>query len=70
MKVGKTIRVHPASDWFMKGETYATVVSIGERTAKVRGHRSKIKFTLPFDLIMNLKGEVIQRTPSGDKKSG
>ena len=36
-KVGDLVRVHPASNWFMRGVTFATVVKIGRKLLTVKG---------------------------------
>ena len=42
---GKRIRLHPACDWFMRGEAYATVIrAIDEKKIRVQGERSGVKF--------------------------
>lgn len=42
---GDRIRVHPASDWFMRGVKYATVAIVGRKWIHVTsdaGHRIKL----------------------------
>lgn len=56
LKPGDRIRIHPASDWFMRGERYATVIHEGYATptqvarvpphVRVRGDRSGRMFRL------------------------
>lgn len=39
-KQGMRVKIHPASDWFMRGEAYATVVKVGRRRLTLKGERS------------------------------
>ena len=45
-KAGDRIRIHPACDLFMMGETHATVVSVGRKWIRIIGDRSTKKFTI------------------------
>jgi hypothetical protein len=31
IKPGDTVRLHPATDWFMRGVKYATVLKVGRK---------------------------------------
>ncbi len=53
-QAGDRVRIHPASDWFMRGETYATVVSYRNGKARVIGDRSGRRFTLVDQNILEL----------------
>ena len=45
-KVGQSVRIHPASDWFMRGETGGVVTVIGSKWVHVKLDRSRklVKF--------------------------
>ena len=66
--VGQRIRIHPASDWFMRGIVYATVTSIrfpyGPDNPRIYLKAQNIGLTrlrikLPVSLLMTMDGEVI-----------
>jgi len=52
--VGHRVSIHPASDWFMRGERYATVTAIPRRGDRVTltGDRSGRTFRLHTSLLM------------------
>jgi hypothetical protein len=57
--IDQRIRVHPASDWFMRGVVWARVIG-RTRTAgvwRVRCERTGTKFRLPLDLMMSPEGD-------------
>ena len=41
-KPGMRVRIHPASDWFMRGETHAIVKTVGRKRLTLQGERSGI----------------------------
>jgi hypothetical protein len=56
-KPGERVRLHPASDWFMRGEQYATVVVPRDARPgciRVEGERSHKRFWLPLDLVLDV----------------
>ncbi len=59
--IGKQVRIHPASDWFMRGVTNATVVGAGRARGvfRVRCWRTGVTFRIHEDLLMDRDGNVI-----------
>lgn len=60
-KPGERIRIHPASDWFMRGETHATVCFVRTHSAgsgysrlRVQGERSGKRFWLSIDNVLEV----------------
>lgn len=57
MKQGDRIRVHPASDWFMRGETHATVAFIRRNgVIRVIGELSGKRFWLVARNVLEVNG--------------
>jgi hypothetical protein len=54
-KRGDRIRIHPASDWFMRGETHARVTVVGRKYLTVKGERSNTSFKLHVDHVLEIK---------------
>jgi hypothetical protein len=52
-KRGDRIRIHPASDWFMRGETHARVTV--RKYLTVKGERSDKSFKLHVDHVLEIK---------------
>lgn len=44
--VGDRIRIHPASDWFMRGVVFATVTVVGRKALTVKADRMILTFKL------------------------
>lgn len=55
--VAERIRIHPACDWFMRGETHATIIKESSHLVKVRGEHSAQQFWLPKEYVLTLEGE-------------
>lgn len=53
-KRGSRIRICPSSDWFMRGETHATVTTVGRKYLTVRGQLSNKSFRLHVDHVLEL----------------
>ena len=47
LKVGQTVRVHPATDLFMRGVVYATVWSMGNKWIWLKHFSSRTKHKVP-----------------------
>ena len=45
-KIGDRVRLHPASDWFMRGIQYATVISIGRKALRCKVDSTILEFKL------------------------
>lgn len=48
---GRRVAVDPASDWFMRGERFATVVTVGRKWITVRGERSGRTWRTSPDMV-------------------
>ena len=48
-EVNQRVRIHPATDLFMMGERYATVIAVGRKLVTIRGERSGRKFQFHRD---------------------
>ena len=46
LAVGDRVKIHPATDLFMRGERYATIEKVGRKWVHVRGHWSNRVFKL------------------------
>lgn len=62
-KAGERIRIHPAYDWFMRGETHAVVCFARKHSAgpsysrlRVQGERSGKRFWLSVDNVLEVVG--------------
>lgn len=54
-KPGERISIHPASDWFMRGERYATVIkTVHSLRIRVQGERSGKRFWITADHILEI----------------
>lgn len=60
-QAGERVRIHPACDWFMRGETYATVNFYRKHSAgrnygrlRVTGERSGKRFWLSLDNVIEI----------------
>ena len=48
------VALHPATDWYMRGERFGTIVNVGRKYALVRMDRSQVaKNFRPDDLVDN-----------------
>ncbi len=53
LKEGDEVRIHPASDLFMRGVVYATITKVGRKWVTLRHHRSKTTHKVSFDFAEN-----------------
>lgn len=54
-KVGDRVRVHPACDWFMRGERYAQVAKVSRNGwLRVVGERSAKAFRLAWRDVLEV----------------
>lgn len=61
MRLGDRVKIHPASDWFMRGVTVAIVRGFGRTKGVVRleCQRTRTKFRLHENYLMDMDGNVI-----------
>ena len=54
-EVNQRVRIHPATDLFMMGETHATVIKVGRKWVTVLTERAKLKVKFPAstDLLID-----------------
>jgi hypothetical protein len=53
-KTGDHIKIHPACDLFMMGETHARVLSVGRKLLTIIGQRSDRKFKLHPENVLEI----------------
>lgn len=51
VKPGDRIKIHPASDWFMRGVVYATVRSIGRNSILVESDHGRFIKLAPQNVL-------------------
>lgn len=53
-EVGQRVRIHPASDWFMRGATHGIITSLGTVWARVKLEHigpAKLRAKIRYDLL-------------------
>lgn len=48
------VAIHPASDWYMRGERFGTIVNVGRKYALVRMDRSQVAKNFHPDNIIDI----------------
>ncbi len=65
-----TVRIHPASDWFMKGVTHATVLKNNGPVYRVRCQRTNTVFTINVAYLLKLNGDPVHTQPASPSTTG
>lgn len=53
-KVGDRVKIHPASDWFMRGIQYANVVKVGRKALTVQPAGMILTFKLNVRNVLEI----------------